>query len=163
MCSKKEEKKRLSTGRKKKVILKPYKKTKEARLEPLTCGNRPGRSTAGPNIRGYEKISPRGMIMFHSRKKTSSIQLKNLKQGTRTKIPGGKRLRKCWKPFPPRPEIRSFPGDRASRPWEGSFRRPPLAEFGVGALPFADNTLCRCVGRVWHGRAAAGDPVALGS
>ena len=35
--------------------------------------------------------------------------------------PGGKRLRKCWKPLPPRGD----PRDRASRPREGAFRRSP--------------------------------------
>ena len=35
---------------------------------------------------------------------------------------------------------------------DGSFRRSPLAEFGVGARSFAANTLCCRVGRVWSGR-----------
>ena len=42
------------------------------------------------------------------------------------------------------------------------FSRSPLAVFGVTASSFADSTLCRRVGRVWHGRAAAGTRVALG-
>ena len=45
---------------------------------------------------------------------------------------------------------------------DGSFRRSPLAEFGVGARPFADETLCRRVGQAWRGRATTGGPVALG-
>ena len=35
------------------------KKTQEARLGPLTCAHRFGRSTAEPTPRGYEKTSPR--------------------------------------------------------------------------------------------------------
>ena len=45
----------------------------------------------------------------------------------------------------------------------GSFRRSPLAEFGVGARSFAGDTESCCVGRTWRGRAAAGAPVAIGS
>ena len=45
---------------------------------------------------------------------------------------------------------------------DGSFRRSPLVEFGVGARSFADNTLYGRVGRAWSGHAAAGGPVALG-
>ena len=40
--------------------------------------------------------------------------------------------------------------------------RSPLAEFGVGARSFAGDPEGFCVGRAWHGRAAAGDRVALG-
>ena len=61
---------------------------------------------------------------------------------------------------PPSPRIRFFPGDRAIRPPGGSFRRPPLAEFGVGARSFADDTMGCRVGRAWRGRAAAGRPAA---
>ena len=38
---------------------------------------------------------------------------------------------------PPFPRIPSFPGDRASRPREGTFPRPPLAVFNGGARSFA--------------------------
>ena len=52
---------------------------------------------------------------------------------------------------PPTPGIRSFPGDRTSRPREGSFRRPPLAEFSVGARSFVENSFCAAM---WGGRGA---------
>ena len=45
---------------------------------------------------------------------------------------------------------------------DGFFRRSRLAEFGVGARSFADNTLGRRVQRARRDRAAAGGPVALG-
>ena len=35
---------------------------------------------------------------------------------------------------------------------DGSFRRSPLVEFGVGARFFADKTLCRRVRPAWRGR-----------
>ena len=38
---------------------------------------------------------------------------------------------------------------------ETNFRRPPLAELGVGARFFAGNTEGGRVGRPWDGRAAA--------
>ena len=44
---------------------------------------------------------------------------------------------------------------------DGSFRRLPPVEVGVGPHSFAEKTLCR-VGRVWRGRAEAGGRVALG-
>ena len=47
---------------------------------------------------------------------------------------------------------------------DGSFRRSPLVQVGVGGRSFADKTLFR-VGRAWRGRAAArhaGGRVALG-
>ena len=66
-------------------------------------------------------------------------------------------------PLPSLPGISSFPGDRATRPREGSFRCPPLGEFGVGAFSFADYTLYCHVWRAWRGLAAAGGPVALGT
>ena len=42
------------------------------------------------------------------------------------------------------------------------FPRSSLAEFAVGARSCADDPECCCVGRAWHGRAAAGGRVALG-
>ena len=44
-----------------------------------------------------------------------------------------------------------------------NFRRPPPAEWGVGARSFAGDTEGSCAGGEWNGRAAAGDRVALGS
>ena len=46
---------------------------------------------------------------------------------------------------------------------DGSFRRSPLAEFGVGARYFAGDTEGCCVERAGRGRTAAGSPVAIGS
>ena len=54
------------------------------------------------------------------------------------------------------------PGDRATRPREGTFRPPLLAELDGGARPVAEDTEGCCVGQVWHRRAAAGGWVALG-
>ena len=53
-------------------------------------------------------------------------------------------------------------GTKQAHPQGGAFRRPPPAEFGVRTRSFADYTLCCHVGPAWHGRAAAGNPVALG-
>ena len=47
---------------------------------------------------------------------------------------------------PPFPRIPSFPGDRASRPREGTFPRPPLAEFDGGAPSFAGGQLGQLCG-----------------
>ena len=60
------------------------------------------------------------------------------------------------------PGIGSFPGGRASLPREGSFRRPPLADFCIGARSLAGITLCCHMGRAWLGLAAAGGLLALG-
>ena len=60
------------------------------------------------------------------------------------------------------PGIPPFPGNRESRPREGTFPRPPLAEFDGCAPSFAGNTEDYCVEQAWRGRAAAGGPVAVG-
>ena len=61
---------------------------------------------------------------------------------------------------------RSFPGGSpcfpGTRPRDGASLRPPLAELGGGAPPFAGNTEGCRVGRAWLGRAAAGGRAALG-
>ena len=46
---------------------------------------------------------------------------------------------------------------------DGSLRRSRLAEFGCDDRSFAADPEGCCVGRVWHGRAAAGSRLALGS
>ena len=46
---------------------------------------------------------------------------------------------------------------------ETSFRRPPLAELGVGARSFAGDTEGCCGGRLGRSRAATGGRVALGN
>ena len=58
--------------------------------------------------------------------------------------------------------IHRHPGDQATRPQEGTSRRSPLAEFGGDTCSFAGNTEGCRVERVWLGRAAARDRVALG-
>ena len=53
------------------------------------------------------------------------------------------------------------PGDRATRPREGTFRRPPLAELDGGSRLLAGNTEGCRVGRAWHRRAFAESLVVL--
>ena len=60
------------------------------------------------------------------------------------------------------PGTPSHPGERATRPWKGNFRRSPLAEFGGGARSFTGNNEACYVGRAWHRHAAAGGGVAVG-
>ena len=105
---------------------KKEKKARQARLEPRTCAYRGGCSPAEPKYpRGYEKY-PRGMIVFHSRKQTPSIQWKPQTGDTKKKL--GRETPAKMLETPLFPGIRSFPGDRASRPREGSFRRSPARQ-----------------------------------
>ena len=97
------------------------------------------------------------MIMFHLRK-NSFYTTKTSNRGHENRLPGKKRLRKWWKSPPSPGEPLLSLGPSKSSP-EG---RSPLAEYGVGARFFADNTLCYHVGRAWRGLAATGGHVALG-
>ena len=143
---KKKRKKNVYRKRKKKNILQTppptRKKKQQPRLEPLTCAQRVGHSTAEPKYPRIRKISPGdGSVPSPELKRLSYNG--NLKQGTR--------LRKCWKPL----SSGGFPrGD--------SFPCCPLAKFGVGARLFAEDTLHCRLGWAWRGRAAAEGPVALG-
>ena len=60
------------------------------------------------------------------------------KRGHGKNNPGEKCLQIFWK-LPSRGSP-LFPGDRASRPREGTFRRLMLAEFGGGTPSFAGDT-----------------------
>ena len=72
-------------------------------LEQGTSAYRVERSTTEPKNRGYEKI-PWGITIYHSRKKTPSIQMK-AQTGETKKIP--------WRETPPKMlETPPFPGIR---------------------------------------------------
>ena len=63
---------------------------------------------------------------------------------------------------PPIPGIASFAGDRGSRPREGTFRRPPLGEFGCGDPSFAGDTRAAVWRSSGASRAASGGTVTVG-
>ena len=53
-------------------------------------------------------------------------------------------------------------GNQATRPREGTVRRPPLAKFGCAASSLAGDAEGCYVGEAWRGCAAARVPVAPG-
>ena len=57
-------------------------------------------------------------------------------------------------------EIRPHPRNRASRPREGTFPRPPLAESDGDVRSLPRDTKGYCERKVWRRRVDAGDPVA---
>ena len=75
--------------------------------------------------------------------------------------PGRETPPKMLKP-PPLPGIPFFPGEQATHPREGSFRRRPVAELGVAVRSFAGDTEGCGVGRARRSRAAVKGRVALG-
>ena len=130
-------------------------------LEPGTWAYRVERSTAEPQ-NGDAKIKSSGRDdNVPSPKKMPSVQI-----ATQTRTQKHE--------TPPFPGIPSVPGDRTSRPREGTFPRPPLAEFAGGAPSFAGETEGCSVGggrgavawtrgspcgrRSWRGRADARGP-----
>ena len=104
------------------------------------------------NTRGYENISPEGMIMFHPRQKSLTHYWKP-KTGDKNKIPGGTGLRKCWKPLPPRGSA-SFPGTEQFVHRGAPFDAPRSPSLALGPVlspmtPWA---------AVWGGRGVVARP-----
>ena len=77
-------------------------------------------------------------------KKTPSTQMETQRRGHEKNTREGNDSGNYGNP--PFLGIPSFPGDRASRPREGTCRRPSLTEFGCGAPSFTGDTWAA----VWH-------------
>ena len=67
---------------------------------------------------------------FHASRNPNTGHEENTRGGTSPKMMG----------TPPFPGIRPHPGERASRPREGTFPRPPLVEFDGGAPSYSGGT-----------------------
>ena len=100
---------------------------------------------------GSRKNIPGGVMVFHPRENAFRMS-ENPNNGHEEKSREGNASENIGNPSPR--ESAPFPGDRASRLRKDSFQRPPLAEFGVGARSFVDNTFWCHVGRAWRGLAA---------